>query len=97
MVIGIALRGLGKALLKKGSRKKSKAGKFLERRVNLRDKKIDDAAAKFMKRREVLRGASKKASQDQTKKKFKRVVTDFSKASERADKFSKDLKKKSGG
>ena len=33
----------------------------------------------------------------QTKKKFKRVVTDFSKASERADKFSKDLKKKSGG
>ena len=80
MVIGIALRGLGKALIKKGLKKRGK-----------------DAASTFMKRREVLRGASEKASQDQTKKKFKRVVTDFSKASERADKFSKDLKKKSGG
>ena len=94
MVIGIALRGLGKALLKKGSRKKSKAGKFLERRVNLRDKKIDNAAEKFKARREVLRGASAKNKLDQD---VKKTVKDVKKASERADKFSKDIKKKYGG
>ena len=76
MVVGIALRGLGKALLKKGLKKRGK-----------------DAASTFMKRREVLRGASKKASQDQTNKKFKRITKDFKKASERALKFSEDFDK----
>jgi hypothetical protein len=77
MVIGIALRGLGKALLKKGLKKRGK-----------------DAASTFMKRRKVLRGASAKNKLDQD---VKKTVKDVKKASERADKFSKDLKKKSGG
>ena len=67
MVVGIALRGLGKALLKKRGK---------------------DAASTFMKRREVFRGASKKADREQTLKKFKRMTKDFKSASERAKKFS---------
>ena len=35
----------------------------------------------------------KKASQDQTNKKFKRITKDFKKASERALKFSEDFDK----
>tara|TARA_R110002012_G_scaffold290367_1_gene483976 strand:- start:508 stop:741 length:234 start_codon:yes stop_codon:yes gene_type:complete len=75
-IFGIALRGLGKALLKKGK----KSGK--------------DAAKTFKARREVLRGASARNKLDQD---VKKTVKDVKKASERADKFSKDIKKKYGG
>tara|TARA_R100001443_G_scaffold51795_2_gene63611 strand:- start:248 stop:460 length:213 start_codon:yes stop_codon:yes gene_type:complete len=45
------------------------------------------------KRLETFKKASKKASQDQTNKKFKRITKDFKKASERALKFSEDFDK----
>ena len=87
-IFGAALRGLG--MLGKSGRKASKAGKFLERRVNLRNKKIDDAAKKFKARREVLRGASAK---QKLKSDVKKLDKDFKKASKRAEKFSKTLMK----
>jgi len=88
MVIGIALRGIGKALLKKGSKKGSDAAKkFIERRKVLRGgKKTDDtgdAAKKFKERRRVLGGAAFQSDIIQTTKKAKKLVKSIKEATAR--------------
>jgi len=42
------------------NRKGTPGGKFLEKRVSARDKKIKESASKFVKRRKQLRGAGLK-------------------------------------
>ena len=87
MVIGIALRGIGKALLKKGGKKGSDAAKkFVERRKALRGKKTDDtgdAAKKFKERRRVLGGAAFKSDIVQTTGKAKKLIKSIKEATAR--------------
>ena len=89
-IFGRALRGFG--MLGKSGRRASKEGKFLEGRVNLRNKKIDDAAKKFKTRRETFKKASEK---QKLKSDVKKLDRDMKSASERAKKFSKDFMKQS--
>ena len=87
-IFGAALCGFG--MLGKSGRRASKEGKFLEGRVNLRNKKIDDAGKKFKARRETFKKASEK---QKLKSDVKKLDKDMKKASERAKKFSETLMK----
>ena len=90
MVIGIALRGIGKALLKKGGKKGSDAAKkFVERRKALRGKKTDDtgdAAKKFKERRRVLGNAAFQSDIGQTVGKAKKLKKAIQEATARTQK-----------